>query len=474
MKLLTKAILLTGLFIFASGSLQARDLPDFIELVQKNSPAVVNISTTQKVKHPQMRRFPGKPEQIPEGPFGDLFKHFFGEEGSGGESERFDAQSLGSGFIISEDGYVLTNNHVIKDAKEVIVRLSDRRELKADVVGFDERSDMALLKIEAKDLPVVTIGKSDKLKVGEWVLAIGSPFGFDHSVTAGIVSAKGRNLPRENYVPFIQTDVAINPGNSGGPLFNLDGEVVGINSQIYSRTGGFMGLSFAIPIDMAMNVVEQLKSTGHVIRGWLGVLIQDVTRELAESFGMDKPKGALVAKVLPDSPAQKSGIQLGDVIVKFNGQEVSTSSGLPPLVGITPVGKSSPVEVIRNGKRMTLNVTIGELPEQEEIKMSSSGEPEPSIDNKLNIIVSDLSKQQREEMDLEKRGVVVQEIKGGPAMRAGVRKGDIILMINNLEIENVSNFKGVVEKLPAGKSVPMLVQRRGGPVFLALKVDEKE
>ncbi|MFT6624533.1 MAG: serine protease Do, partial [Cycloclasticus sp.] len=295
----------------------ANNLPDFTALVEANSNAVVNISTTQK--SPQLQSFLPPDFEIPENaPYGDLLKHFFGERGA--IPRQRDSHSLGSGFIISRDGFLLTNHHVVKDADEIIVRLQDRRELKATLVGSDERTDVALLKVEANDLPVVKFGSSEALKVGEWVFAIGSPFGFDSSVTAGIVSAKGRSLPQENYVPFIQTDVAINPGNSGGPLFNLNGEVVGINSQIYSRSGGFMGLSFAIPIDVALNVSNQLKESGHVVRGWLGVRIQDVTRELAESFDMKKPHGALVAQVLPDSPAEKAGIKVGDVIVSFNGQ----------------------------------------------------------------------------------------------------------------------------------------------------------
>ncbi|MEO7558162.1 MAG: trypsin-like peptidase domain-containing protein, partial [Gammaproteobacteria bacterium] len=307
----------------AQSTVQSPNLPDFTALVEQNSAAVVNISTTQKIKRTMPQLPPGMEiPNLPEGsPFNDLFKHFFGE-GQGGPAvpEEFDAQSLGSGFIISPDGYVLTNNHVVKNADKIIVRLSDRRDLVAKVVGTDARSDLALLKVEAQNLPVVKLGSSSNLKVGEWVLAIGSPFGFDHSATAGIVSAIGRNLPSESYVPFIQTDVAINPGNSGGPLFNLKGEVVGINSQIFSRTGGFMGLSFAIPVDVAMEVTEQLKTKGRVTRGWLGILIQDVTNDLAESFGMAKPEGALVARVLPDSPAAKSGFQAGDVVVKFDGK----------------------------------------------------------------------------------------------------------------------------------------------------------
>lgn len=464
-------------FLLFSGLAQAGALPDFTGLVEKHGAAVVNISTTQKMKHPKTSRMPhGMPEGIPEGPLGDLFRRFFGEQGvpgtpgGQGDMEQFDAKSLGSGFIISSDGYVMTNHHVIKDATEILVRLSDRRELEATVIGSDERSDIALLKIDADHLPVVEIGNSEKLKVGEWVLAIGTPFGFDHSVTAGIVSAKGRALPRENYVPFIQTDVAINPGNSGGPLFNLDGEVVGINSQIYSRTGGFMGLSFAIPINMAMAVVDQLKDSGHVARGWLGVLIQDVTRELAESFGMDKPRGALVAKVVPDSPAEASDLKVGDVITRFNGKDVIMSSDLPPLVGISPVGKKVKVEVLRNGKLKTLSVTLGELSE-DEVQLAS-GEPQTAKTSRIGVTVSDLTPEQRKRSGISENGVLVNQVLAGAARKAGVRRGDVILMINNIDVKDAGQFRELVDELPAAKSVPMLVQRRGGPVFLALKVDE--
>ena len=445
----------------------ARELPDFTELVEQNGNAVVNISTTQKIKHPKTKQqFKG--EQIPEGPFGDLFRHFFGDE-EGREFEDFDSKSLGSGFIISKDGYILTNYHVIKDANEIIVRLSDRREIIAEMVGNDPRSDIALLKVEADDLPIVKLGNSDNLKVGEWVLAIGSPFGFDYSVTAGIVSAKGRNLPRENYVPFIQTDVAINPGNSGGPLFNLDGKVIGINSQIYSRTGGFMGLSFAIPINMVMNVVDQLKSSGRVARGWLGVLIQDVTRELAESFGMKKPRGALVAKVLPNSPAEKAGFQVGDVVVKFDGKKIIRSSNLPPIVGITAVGKNVKVEILRKGKSKRLTVNLGELPDKD-THVASIEEPKSTESNRLNISVIDLTDAQRKNLEIKDNGVLVNKVSSGPARKAGVRRGDVILMINNADIKNAKHFEKIIDKLPTGKSVPLLVQRRGGPVFLALKL----
>ena len=455
-----------------AAQVQARSLPDFTDLVEKTSDAVVNISTTQKVSTGSMQLPEGMEiPDLPEGsPFGDLFKHFFGEPGGGIPRER-EAKSLGSGFIISEDGYVLTNNHVVKDADEVIVRLEDRRELKAEVIGLDERSDIALLKIEAEDLPVARVGRSEKLKVGEWVLAIGSPFGFELSATAGIVSAKGRALPRENYVPFIQTDVAINPGNSGGPLFNLDGEVVGVNSQIYSRTGGYMGLSFSIPIEVAMDVAQQLKEHGKVSRGWLGVLIQDVTRELAESFGMSKPEGALVAKVLPDSPAEEGKLQVGDVIVSFNGKQILSSSALPPVVGSTPVGKRVPVEVMREGRARTLWVMLGELPDQDK-HIAKAEESKTSSDNRLGIQAADLTAEQRKELELD-GGVLVESVGDGVAGEAGIRDGDIIVRIDNQLVNNVDELEQLIDKLPAGKSVAVLVQRRGGPIFLAMKMPKQ-
>ncbi|WP_353573300.1 trypsin-like peptidase domain-containing protein, partial [Candidatus Albibeggiatoa sp. nov. BB20] len=312
------------LFFLMLSTAQARSsLPEFTELVEQYGPAVVNISTTAKKKSEKLGSLGRDLPDIPEdSPLHDFFRRFFDEENMGSQPST----SLGSGFIISPDGYVITNHHVVDNAKEIIVRLTDRRELEAEIIGSDKRSDLALLKIEADHLPIVKLGSSKNLKVGEWVLAIGSPFGFDHSATAGIVSATGRSLPNDNYIPFIQTDVAINPGNSGGPLFNMDGEVVGVNAQIYSRTGGFMGLSFAIPVDVMNNVVDQLKSDGKVVRGWLGVLIQDVTRDLAESFNMEKPQGALVAQVLPDSPAENASFKSGDIITKFNNQIVEHSS----------------------------------------------------------------------------------------------------------------------------------------------------
>lgn len=457
---------------------QARELPDFTDIVTKTSPAVVNISTSQTIKqHPRI------PHDMPRGPDGsppldDFFRRFFGDPGRGGDGDygEFNTQSLGSGFIISSDGYILTNDHVIKDADKIIVRLNDRQEFEAKVVGSDTRSDVALLKIDARNLPTVEIGHSSKLKVGEWVLAIGSPFDFDHSVTAGIVSALGRNLPNENYVPFIQTDVAINPGNSGGPLFDMDGKVVGINSQIYSRTGGFMGLSFTIPIDLAMDVVDQLKSKGSVTRGWLGVLIQDVTRDLAESFGMDRPGGALVAQVLPDSPAEKAGIKVGDVILEFNNTPINDSASLPPIVGGMQVGQVASVKILRDGKSKQVKIKIGKLPPEEQIQRASNdGGDEGINDDRLGAVVKDLTPDQSKTLERKKSGVYVEDVHSGPARAAGLRQGDIILMINNVDVENVRQFRQVVKDLPMGKSVPMLVQRGSGPMFLALKMpDEKE
>ena len=456
----------------ASEPLLARSLPDFTELVERNRAAVVNISTTQRRRlpadRPQMPRGFEIPDLPEDSPFREFFRRFFGE----GEIEEFDAQSLGSGFIISEDGFIISNNHVVRNADEVVVRLSDRREFTATVVGTDEASDVALLKIDAEGLPVVRIGTGYELKVGEWVLAIGSPFGFDHSVTAGIVSAKGRSLPRENYVPFIQTDVAINPGNSGGPLFNLDGQVVGVNSQIFSRTGGFMGLSFAIPIDVAMDVADQLREKGRVSRGWLGVLIQDVTRELAESFGMDKPQGALVARVLDESPAERAGFEVGDIVLSFDGHAIERSSELPPIVGRTRAGREVGVGILRDGQAMTLQVTTDELPAEDEVQVAAAQGPDGVEATRLGIVVRDLTEEEGASVDAADRGVLVSSVSaGGPAERAGIREGDLILMLDNRKVANGDDFSRLVAELPQDKAVSVLVQREGNPVFLALKLE---
>lgn len=455
-------------------------LPDFTELVEEYSDAVVNISTTQKIK----KRKGISPHDIPglpqDGPFGDLFRKFFEQQNYKKNNveknndniiqTRKTNESLGSGFIIDSDGYVVTNHHVIKDADEIIVRLKDRRELKATVVGSDERSDVALLKIKADNLPVVKIGSSSNLKVGSWVMAIGSPFGFDHSVSVGVISATGRTLPSENYVPFIQTDVAINPGNSGGPLFNLNGEVIGINSQIYSRTGGFMGLSFAIPIDVAKNIIEQFKQTGHAKWGWLGVLIQDVNKELAESFGMKKPMGAVVLRVLEDTPAKKAGIEVGDVITHFDGNTIDRSSDLPLAVGKARIGSKVKVRIMRDGKQKQLKVTIAELPAEEELAEADSGKKH-TTSNRLKIDVVSLTKEQRKRANVD-NGVVVQAVEEGPAGRAGIRRGDILLKLNGKEIKNTKQFLNIVKSLPKDKWVRVLIQRGNSPQFIPLKIDE--
>lgn len=458
--------------LFNQSAAVAAQLPDFTDLVKKCGGAVVNVSTTQKAASVEQQQQLPDDLQIPEGtPFDDLFRHFFQGPGAPGFVPR-ETKSLGSGFIISSDGYILTNHHVVKDADEIVVKLQDRRELEAKLVGSDPRTDIALLKVKANGFPLVRIGSADSLQVGEWVLAIGSPFGFESSVTAGIVSAKGRSLPGDNYVPFIQTDVAINPGNSGGPLFNMEGEVVGINSQIYSRTGGFMGLSFAIPIDVALNVVEQLKATGKVSRGWLGVQIQDVTRELAESFNMDRPHGALVAKVIPGSPAEKAGLQIGDIIVEFNGQNIETSSELPPMVGMTAIGANARLKLIRQGKREETDIKIGLLPDEDEAVLATTEEPGSKMIERLGAGVSELTSEQREQFQVIKGGVLVQQVSKGAAADAGIERGDVILRVGNNVIRDVADFAKIIADIPAGKSVAVLIQRRGSPVFLAIKLDK--
>lgn len=460
--------------LLMSQALVARaQLPDFTGLVEAASPAVVNISTRQKV--PQ-RALAANGQQIPglEGLPPEI-REFFGRSlpqqprNPGGRQRE--AQSLGSGFIISADGYVLTNNHVVADADEIIVRLSDRSELEAKLIGADPRTDVALLKVAGKNLPTLKLGKSDDLKVGEWVLAIGSPFGFDHSATAGIVSAKGRSLPNENYVPFIQTDVAINPGNSGGPLFNLDGEVVGINSQIFTRSGGFMGLSFAIPIDVAMDVANQLKAAGKVSRGWLGVVIQEVNKDLAESFGLEKPAGALVAQVLQDGPAAKGGLQVGDVILNLNGQPIIMSADLPHLVGALKSGAKVELDVVREGVRKSLTLTVGALPEDDETLVASA-EPGAGVSsNRLGISVVELSAEQKRALDLNV-GVLIKDVQDGPAALMGLRPGDVITHLNNQALDSSKTFAAVAKALPKDRSVSMRVLREGRASFITFKLAE--
>lgn len=449
-------------FLFSGAASIAADLPDFTELVESNAPAVVNISTVGETRS---RRQSPKNEELEE------FFRFFGPPGGRrGAPNVPRPRSLGSGFIISKDGYILTNAHVVDRAKEIIVRLSDRRELEAELIGSDVRADLAVIKVTTdENLPTVRLGKSSQLKVGAWVLAIGSPFGFDYSVTAGIVSAKGRSLPtaqNENYVPYIQTDVAINPGNSGGPLFNLDGDVVGINSQIYSNSGGFMGVSFAIPIDVAMDVAEQLRTEGRVSRGWLGVMIQEVNRDLAESFGLERPHGALISRVLPDTPAEAGGLREGDVITSFNGQPIERSGELPHYVGRARAGSMADLELVRDGEAMELRLKVGELAD-----LGEGGNRQASAEGgggRLGLSVVPLNDEELAQLDIS-GGVRVTNASGAAA-EADIRRGDVITRLNHQAVDSPDSLREISEALESGRPVPVLVLRNGNAVYLALHV----
>ena len=474
LKLKSYSLALAAVVLLGQSLLAHAELPNFTKMVEDASPAVVNISTRQKVTQRAVSAsaqptIPGLEGLPPE--FREFFERSIPQAPRGQGGRQREAQSLGSGFIISADGYILTNNHVVTGADEIIVRLADRSELEAKLIGGDPRTDVALLKIAGKDLPILKMGKSEDLKVGEWVLAIGSPFGFDHSATAGIVSAKGRSLPNENYVPFIQTDVAINPGNSGGPLFNLAGDVVGINSQIYTRSGGFMGVSFAIPIDVAMDVANQLKATGKVTRGWLGVVIQEVNKDLAESFGLEKPAGALVAQVLPEGPAAKGGLQAGDVILHLNGQPIIMSADLPHLVGALKAGDKAELDVVREGERKVLQMTVGALPEDDESLAANAASGPATSSNRLGLRVVELTAEQKNALDL-KIGVLVKDVQDGPAALMGVRVGDVITHLNNQAIDSSKSFAKVAMQLPSNRSVSMRVLREGRASFITFKLAE--
>jgi serine protease Do len=442
------------------GLAQVQGLPDFTDLVDKQGPAVVNVSTTSTAHGG------GGQSPVPEDdPFYDFFRRF------GPPQQRdYETRSLGSGFIVSTDGYILTNAHVVDMADDVTVKLHDKREFKAKVIGADKRTDVAVIKIEATGLPAVKIGDPGKLRVGEWVLAIGSPFGFENTVTAGIVSAKGRSLPQENYVPFIQTNVAINPGNSGGPLFNLKGEVVGINAQIYSRTGGFMGLSFAIPIDVAIDISNQLRTAGRVSRGRIGVVIQEVTKELAESFGLPKPSGALVNSVEKGGPAEKAGIEASDVILKFDGKNVASSADLPRIVAQSRPGSKVTAQIWRKGASRDVDITVGEMPEEKLAQRSGRKDTKPgNVVARLGLTLSELTVDQRKELGLS-GGLLVEDAQGAAA-KAGIRRGDVLMAINNQDVKSVEQLNQLLGQFEKARSVALLIRRGDGALYVPLRLD---
>ena len=431
-------------------------LPDFVQLVEKYGKGVVNISTVREAR-------------VVEGadPFGfderhaEIFRRFgFPFPFGGGPRQEPERRGTGSGFIISADGLILTNHHVVDGADEIKVRLTDNREFTGKVLGSDAKTDIAVVKIEAKDLPYLTMGNSDELKVGEWVAAIGSPFGLDNTVTSGIVSAKSRKLPSDQYVPFIQTDVSVNPGNSGGPLFNMKGEVVGINSQIFSTSGGFMGLSFAIPSNLAMQIKDQLVKNGKVTRGRIGVVIQSVTQDLAESFGMKAPKGAIVSQVEKDGPAAKAGLQEGDIITAVNGKAIDDSVDMPVIIGSMAPGSIAKLSIIRNNKDMTLDVKVEEAPNES----ASSNASKTAAANKLGVTVRPLNDEEKAKAETE--GLLVTESTGA-ARKAGIREGDIIVNVNGVKIKKTDDLARVLEK---NKNLRVLVQRRDGRIFIPVRL----
>jgi serine protease Do len=445
-----------------------RVLPDFAPLVESYGPAVVNVEVVERAQ-PTTGQDGGR-GLSPDDPFFDFFRRF-----PPGQTPRFNAppsRGTGSGFVVSPDGYILTNAHVVSEGSQVTVRFTDRREYQAKVIGVDERTDVALIKIDAKNLPTVRIGNPGELKPGEWVLAIGSPFGFENSATAGIVSATARSLPSDPngaYVPFIQTDVAVNPGNSGGPLFNMRGEVIGINSQIFSQTGGYMGLSFAIPIDVATHIQDQLIKNGRVVRGKIGVTIQDVNAQLADSFGLDRPRGALVASVEPDSPSAKAGLKAGDVILEVNGLEISRYGEVSGKIAAMRPGTEAELTVWRDGKPRKIDVRVGELepPQQQSAsRRDAPGKGAQEETARLGLAVRPLAPEEKEQA--ETTGNLVVEQVSGPAAAAGIQPGDIILGVNNKPVKSVAELQAAAKS--AGKSVALLIQRAGTQLFFPLRL----
>ncbi len=454
------SVLSIGFLMLASARLSAApaQLPDFEQLVETQSSAVVSIQTRRAVSAQ-----PTGSGQLPP----ELLRRFHNFQDPRGRSPRPTPQGQGSGVIASADGYIMTNAHVVDGATEIIVHLDDQRELPATLVGADKHTDIAILKVEASELPAAKFGNSDALRVGQWVLAIGAPFGLEQTATQGIVSAVSRSLPNDNYVPFIQTDVAVNPGNSGGPLFNLKGEVIGINSQIFSGTGGYMGLSFAVPINLASNIAEQLKTGKGIERGWLGISIQDMDQTLAESFGLDSPAGALVSAVTPDSPAARAKLQAGDVIVEFGGQPIARAAELPPVVASTAVNSNANIKILRAGKARTIKITVGLL-ETEKLAVSA---PQSGP---FGVVVSDMTREDRTKMGVE-NGVRVDQVEPGKsAAAAGLQPQDIIVAFNHHPIDNVAELAKMSRESKPGSTVPILVQRRQQIQFLALKVPEKQ
>lgn len=453
------------LCLLVSGAASARGLPELTELIEDNSAAVVKINTVDRNRVARGNSSPQFQQEIP-----DIFRHLLEPR----SRQQRPVASMGSGFIISEDGYIVTNNHVVDGADKVTVTLTDRREYEAEVIGKDARSDLALLKIDADDLSAVRWGDSEKLQVGEWVVAIGSPFGLDYSASAGIVSAMGRSIPnesRENYVPFIQTDVAINPGNSGGPLFNLDGEVVGINSQIYTRSGGSIGLSFAIPASLAQDVVAQLKEKGRVDRGWLGVGIRNVDRDMAQAMGLRKPSGALVEQVSPGTPAAEAGIKAGDVITSFDGRKIGVHGDLPHVVGQIRPGTEVPVELMRKGKSERLKVIVGALPGSDGERTQAVNHPATSIGGRLGVVVEEIPDGLKQRWNVETGVLVKQVIPGKPGAKAGLRSGDIIAQLGFEEVGDIKDYKTVVKGLPEDELLPIRFFRAGQSTFRTIKIE---
>ncbi len=472
-KVLFLNLLRSVILIFAftlSAQVSAQFLPDFTELVEKTAPAIVNVRIRSTVSaSDRFDDFEGDRQELEE------FLEFFGDRFPDGfDLGEREGGSLGSGFIIAEDGYIVTNHHVIDGADDITITLNDQRQFKAEIIGSDQRSDLALLKIDAEGLPTVPFGHVEDVKVGQWVLAIGSPFNLSHSVAAGIVSFVGRSLPPQitgqgNYVSFIQTDVAINPGHSGGPLFNLAGEVIGVNSQIYSNSGGSIGLSFAIPVDIASNVINQLMQSGNVSRGWMGVAIADVTQEQANIYNLATPKGAFVNDVLPGGPAEAAGFQAEDIILRYNGDEIRNSADLPYHVGLSMPGSEVEVELIRNGRLENIRMLVGDLDAASSQQQLQLGSIAP-IENSLGLSVTELSETEKQRLGLE-HGLRITEVIGQVAQRAGLQVGDIILSLNGRNLDSLADLSEINNSLPVGSPLPLLVERDGQQSFFTIMID---